>query len=208
MGCRRGLYPPRPDGALDLSSVDYKIGEYDRNAIEEAVRQRDAGGGGSVIGVTVGTPDSAKGVKDGFPAGMDQAFFASDAAFRDLEPSQTARFSRRSSARASRSTISSPAARARATSTPSRWGRGLPSFWGSPASALSRSSPSRAESSGRSACRGRHRGGRGAASCLGDGAARHQHAADPRREGHADGRQETRHDRSKRKSLRGASRGH
>ena len=49
-------------GALDLSSVDYKIGEYDRNAIEEAARLRDAGGGGSVIGITVGAPDSAKGV--------------------------------------------------------------------------------------------------------------------------------------------------
>jgi electron transfer flavoprotein beta subunit len=79
------------DGKLDFSSVDYKIGEYDRNAIEEAVRQRDAGGGGSVIGVTVGTPESAKGVKDGLSRGMDQAFFAADAAFRDLEPSQTAR---------------------------------------------------------------------------------------------------------------------
>ena len=79
------------DGKLDFSSVDYKIGEYDRNAIEEAVRQRDAGGGGNVIGLTVGTPESAKGVKDGLSRGMDQAFFAADAAFRDLEPSQTAR---------------------------------------------------------------------------------------------------------------------
>jgi len=72
-------------GALDLSSVDYKIGEYDRNAIEEAVRLRDAGGGGSV-----GAPESAKGVKDGLSRGMDQAFFVSDPYFKDLEPSQTA----------------------------------------------------------------------------------------------------------------------
>ncbi len=78
-----------PGGALDFSSVDYKIGEYDRNAIEEAVRLRDAGGG-SVIGVTVGVPESAKGVKDGLSRGMDQAFFVSDPSFRDLEPSQTA----------------------------------------------------------------------------------------------------------------------
>lgn len=70
--------------------MDYKIGEYDRNAIEEAVRQRDAGGGGNVIGVTVGTPESAKGVKDGLSRGMDQAFFVSDPSFKDLEPSQTA----------------------------------------------------------------------------------------------------------------------
>ena len=77
-------------GALDFSSVDYKIGEYDRNAIEEAVRLRDAGGGGSVIGVTVGPPESAKGVKDALSRGMDQAIFVSDASFKDLEPSQTA----------------------------------------------------------------------------------------------------------------------
>ncbi|MBP8695273.1 MAG: electron transfer flavoprotein subunit beta/FixA family protein [Syntrophobacterales bacterium] len=77
-------------GALDFSSVDYKIGEYDRNAIEEAVRLRDAGGGGSVIGLTVGPPESAKGVKDALSRGMDQAIFVSDPAFRDLEPSQTA----------------------------------------------------------------------------------------------------------------------
>jgi len=78
------------DCKLDFSSVDYKIGEYDRNAIEEAVRLRDAGGGGSVIGVTVGAPESAKGVKDGLSRGMDQAFFVSDPSFKDLEPSQTA----------------------------------------------------------------------------------------------------------------------
>lgn len=77
-------------GAVDFSSVDYKIGEYDRNAIEEAVRLRDTGGGGSVIGITVGVPESAKGVKDGLSRGMDQAFFVSDTSFRDLEPSQTA----------------------------------------------------------------------------------------------------------------------
>lgn len=76
-------------GALDFSSVDYKIGEYDRNGIEEAVRLRDAGGG-SVIGLTVGTPESAKGVKDALSRGMDQAIFVSDASFKDLEPSQTA----------------------------------------------------------------------------------------------------------------------
>ena len=77
-------------GALDFSSVDYKIGEYDRNAIEEAVRLRDAGGGGSVIGVSVGVPESAKGVKDGLSRGMDRAIFVSDSSFKDLEPAQTA----------------------------------------------------------------------------------------------------------------------
>jgi len=78
------------DGKLDLSAVDYKIGEYDRNAIEEAARLRDAGGGGSVIGITVGTTEAAKGVKDGLSRGMDRAFFIADPDFRDLEPARTA----------------------------------------------------------------------------------------------------------------------
>ena len=32
-------------GELDFSSVDYKISEYDRNAIEEAVRLKELHGG-------------------------------------------------------------------------------------------------------------------------------------------------------------------
>jgi electron transfer flavoprotein beta subunit len=78
-----------PSGELDLTSVDYKIGEYDRNAIEEAVRLRESLGG-TVTAVTVGGPDAAKGVKDALSRGPDQACFICDYSFRDLEPSQTA----------------------------------------------------------------------------------------------------------------------
>lgn len=78
-----------PAGGLDFSSVDYKISDYDRNAIEEAVRQKDALGG-SVIAVTVGVPEATKGVKDALSRGADQAWFINDASFNQLEPSQTA----------------------------------------------------------------------------------------------------------------------
>lgn len=78
-----------PSGGLDFSTVDYKIGEYDRNAIEEAARLRDACGG-KVTALTAGVPESSKGVKDALSRGCDQACFAADASFRDLEPSQTA----------------------------------------------------------------------------------------------------------------------
>ncbi len=78
-----------PSGGLDLSSVDYKIGEYDRNAIEEAVHLRESLGG-TVTAVTVGGPDAAKGVKDALSRGPDQACFISDESFRELESSQTA----------------------------------------------------------------------------------------------------------------------
>jgi len=76
-------------GALDFSSVDYKIGEYDRNAIEEAVRVKEIMGG-STIGVTVGVPEATKGIKDALSRGCDQAYFIADISFGNLEPSQTA----------------------------------------------------------------------------------------------------------------------
>lgn len=76
-------------GALDFSSVDYKIGEYDRNAVEEAVRLKESLGG-TVTVLTVGGPEAAKGVKDALSRGADQACFVSDESFRNLESSQTA----------------------------------------------------------------------------------------------------------------------
>ncbi len=76
-------------GELDFSSVDYKIGEYDRNAIEEAVRLKETLGG-SAIGITVSVPEATKGVKDALSRGCDQACFIADSSFGNLEPSQTA----------------------------------------------------------------------------------------------------------------------
>jgi electron transfer flavoprotein beta subunit len=76
-------------GDLDFSSVDYKIGDYDRNAIEEASRLKVALGG-SAIAVTVGVPEATKGIKDALSRGTDQAYFIADASFGNLESSQTA----------------------------------------------------------------------------------------------------------------------
>lgn len=78
-----------PTGNLDFSSVDYKIGEYDRNAIEEAVRLKESLGG-SAIAVTAGVPGATKGIKDALSRGCDQAYFLTDTSFGDMEPSQTA----------------------------------------------------------------------------------------------------------------------
>jgi electron transfer flavoprotein beta subunit len=77
-------------GELDFSAVDYKISDYDRNAIEEAVRLKDAVGG-SVIALTVGVPEATKGVKDALSRGTDQCYFIADPSFKDLEPAQTAK---------------------------------------------------------------------------------------------------------------------
>jgi len=76
-------------GHLDFTSVDYKISNYDRNAIEEAVRLREAHKG-SVIALTVGVPKCAKGVKDALSRGPDQAYFVADPSFGSLDASQTA----------------------------------------------------------------------------------------------------------------------
>lgn len=76
-------------GTLDFSAVDYKVSDYDRNAVEEAVRLRETSGG-RVVALTVGVPEASKGVKDALSRGADEAVFVADAAFRDLEPAQTA----------------------------------------------------------------------------------------------------------------------
>jgi electron transfer flavoprotein beta subunit len=76
-------------GELDLSSVGYKISDYDRNALEEAARLKESAGG-SVVAVTVGIPEATKGVKDALSRGADQAIYAADPSFKTLEASGTA----------------------------------------------------------------------------------------------------------------------
>ncbi len=78
-----------PSGDLDFSAVDYKIGEYDRNAIEAAVRLKETLGG-KAIAVTVGLPEATKGIKDALSRGTDEAYFIADGSFGNLDSSQTA----------------------------------------------------------------------------------------------------------------------
>lgn len=77
-------------GVLDFSQVDYKLSDYDRNAIEEALRLRRAFGG-KVTGITVGPPEGAKGVKDALSRGIDEAVFITDGNFRELDVVQTSK---------------------------------------------------------------------------------------------------------------------
>jgi electron transfer flavoprotein beta subunit len=76
-------------GSLDFSAVDYKISEYDLNAIEESVSLKGTHGG-KITALTIGAPEFSKGVKDALSRGADQAFFISDPSFSHLESSQTA----------------------------------------------------------------------------------------------------------------------
>lgn len=76
-------------GKLDLEWAEYKLSDYDRNAVEEAMRIYEEYGG-SVVALTVGTPDATKGIKDVLARGPEKAYFINDDFFADLEPSQTA----------------------------------------------------------------------------------------------------------------------
>jgi len=76
-------------GELDLKLVNYKLSDYDRNAIEEAVCLKEKYGG-SVVAVTAGSPEATKGLKDALSRGPDKAYFVNDGSFENLEPSQTA----------------------------------------------------------------------------------------------------------------------
>lgn len=74
---------------LLLERVSYKISDYDRNAIEEAVRLFEQHGG-SVAAITVGPPAAKKGLKDVLARGPEKAYFVNDSSFTELEPAQTA----------------------------------------------------------------------------------------------------------------------
>lgn len=78
-----------PANRLDMGFVDYKISDYDKNAVEEAVLLKEQYGG-SVAAITVGLPDDTKGIKDALSRGPEKAYFVNDPSFKDLEPSQTA----------------------------------------------------------------------------------------------------------------------
>lgn len=76
-------------GRLDFSTVEYRMNEYDRNALEEAVRLKgdlDA----DITVMTVTTPEHGKAIKDALSRGADRAVFINNEKYKDLEPAQTA----------------------------------------------------------------------------------------------------------------------
>lgn len=73
---------------LVLDRVGYKISDYDRNAIEEAVQLQEKHGG-SVVGVTVAPSAAKQCLKDALSRGPEKACFINDPTFDSLDPSQT-----------------------------------------------------------------------------------------------------------------------
>lgn len=59
------------EGDVDFSTVDWKISDYDRHALEEAVRIKESAGG-KVTVLTVGKEVAVKGMKDMLSRGADE----------------------------------------------------------------------------------------------------------------------------------------
>ncbi|MCX7982596.1 MAG: electron transfer flavoprotein subunit beta/FixA family protein [Syntrophales bacterium] len=74
---------------IDFSSVDWKISDYDRHALEEAVRIKDSLGG-KVTVLTVGAENAVKGMKDMLSRGADEGCLIKDESFARLDPAVTA----------------------------------------------------------------------------------------------------------------------
>ncbi len=63
-----------PDGvSLDPAGVEFVLNPYDEFAVEEALKTRDAAGGGSVTVITLGSADSQKELRTCLAMGADKA---------------------------------------------------------------------------------------------------------------------------------------
>ena len=71
------------------TDVPFKISDFDKNALEEAVRLKE-GHGGKVTVITVGTPDSRGIMKEALASGADEGVVISDEAFSEIDSLWTA----------------------------------------------------------------------------------------------------------------------
>ena len=79
----------RPDGSgVDLANVKMSMNPFDENAIEEAVRLKEAGVAEEVIAVSVGVPQARAVLMTAMAMGADRAILivASDDPHDDIEP--------------------------------------------------------------------------------------------------------------------------
>ncbi len=71
-------------GRLLLANVPRKISDFDKNALEEAVRLKEKFGG-EVLTITVGPEDAKTTVREALAMGADKAYIISDAAFEESD---------------------------------------------------------------------------------------------------------------------------
>src|SRR5688572_6189812 len=61
------------NGAVDTSGLKFVLNPYDEFAIEAALRQKEADGGGDVALLSAGPPEAAEALRGGLAMGADQA---------------------------------------------------------------------------------------------------------------------------------------
>lgn len=73
---------------LILGQVPRKISNFDKNALEAAIKLKEEHGG-EVIALTACSEDPSKGVKEALAMGVDIAYIVSDPSFEDSDPFTT-----------------------------------------------------------------------------------------------------------------------
>lgn len=79
------------DGKPDLAGVKQIINPYDEYAIEEAIKQAEANGGSTTVGIVVGGDDSRSNITQALALGLDEAVLVQDAALNGDDPLQLAK---------------------------------------------------------------------------------------------------------------------
>lgn len=80
----------KKSGELVLRGIPTKINDYDKNAIEEAIKIKQAAGG-SVTLLTIGPKDAFKTVKEGLAMGADKAYLIDEEGVNTDDPIEIAR---------------------------------------------------------------------------------------------------------------------
>lgn len=75
---------------LNFARVNYKISNYDLNAIEEAAALAEKHGG-NVSGLTAGTPLIRNGLKNALSRGLETVYYVGDPSLEDLDALQTSK---------------------------------------------------------------------------------------------------------------------
>jgi electron transfer flavoprotein beta subunit len=87
-----GLVKADPStGTVDLSSAPRKTSDFDKNAVEEAVRIRERRGKGQVTAISVGAPAARESLREALAIGADEAILVSDPALPQPDTRAVAR---------------------------------------------------------------------------------------------------------------------
>jgi len=75
---------------LLTASAPKKISDFDKNALEEAIRIKEKIGEAEIYTVTVSSEDAKAVLREALAIGADKAYFVNDQSFQDLDTSGTA----------------------------------------------------------------------------------------------------------------------